>query len=65
MAPYQVISRNGISCSLRSKTGKDMVVYHNNVKKCILPSGKGTSLCPVQESSDSVAIPGGLLHKGI
>ena len=64
MGPYQVISRNGINYSIRSKTGKDMVVHHNNVKNCVLPSGKGTSFCPVQESWDSVVIPGGPLPRG-
>ena len=43
-----------------------MVVHHNNVKKCALPSGTGTLLSPVRESWDPAVIPGGPLpQRGI
>ena len=66
VGPYQVVSRNGINYSIRSNTGKEMVVHHNNVKKCVLPSGTGTLLSPVRESWDPAVIPGGPLpQRGI
>ena len=54
MAPYQVISRNGINYSIRFKTGKDIVVHQNNAKSCVLSSRKGISFCPAQRSWDFV-----------
>ena len=64
VGPYPVISRNGINYSIYSKTWKDMVVYRNSVKKCVLPSGNGTSFSFVRESRDPAVIPGGPLPLG-
>ena len=59
LSPYRVISRNGIDYSICSKTGKEMVVHQNNIKKSALPSGNGTSFSPVRESWDPAVIHGG------
>ena len=38
-------------CS-QSKEGKEMVVHHNNLKLCFLPSYKGQIVFPGHESGD-------------
>ena len=64
MGPYCVVSRNGINYSFCSKTRKEMVVHHNNIKKCALTSGSGTSFSLVRESWDPAVILGGPLPLG-
>ena len=58
VGPYQVISRNGINYTIRSKTGKDIVVHHNNIKKCAVPSSTGSPFCPVREDWDPIVVQG-------
>ena len=49
MGPYQVLSKNGMNNTIRSNAGKDMVVHHNNIKQCVVPSGTGTPYCSVRK----------------
>ena len=52
------MSRNGINYTIRSNAGKDMVVHHNNIKQCVVPSGTGTPYCSVREGWDPVVVQG-------
>ena len=52
IGPYKVVSRLELTYRVWSKEGKEMVVHHDNLKLCFLPSNKGQIVSPGHESGD-------------
>lgn len=64
VGPYVVVYRQGVNYKIRSKSGSDMIVHHDNLKQCIVPGAKGLPQCPVPESLDINFVEGGAFPQG-
>ena len=52
IGPFEILSRQDVTCHVRSKEGKSMVVHHDNLKQSVFPANKEVAYCPVPDSSN-------------
>ena len=52
VGPYAILSKMGVNYKIKSDHGKEMVVHHNQLKSCPLPSVGGCPIVPIPETPE-------------